>query len=446
MFTPSRHLLALLRMSTPVSLGLLANMAMQLVDTAFVGRLNAVALGGVSLGNAFFSVFFGVSLGTLLGLDYLFARAWGAREPQSLHRSLKAGLWISAGVSGLCVLVILFCGSIFERFGVAPDLAREARRYLIPVSFSLIPFLVFQTFRQCLQSMHVVMPQLWIVIAANGVNALANAGLIFGKWGLPELGVQGAALATLFSRVFMVLLVLPVFARETKRLGVSVDWSDLFQLSEERRQSIREALRLGVPASAQVILEVGVFSAATLLAGRLGAIPLGAHHIVLQLASLTFMASLGISSGGATLVGNAVGANQRDDARALGWTALGMGAVLMSGCALMFWLFPRGLARAFTSDLEVVALCVPLFAVAAFFQIFDALQAIATGILRGIGNTLASAGANLVGHWAIGLPLGLYLCYPRQYGIVGLWVGLSTGLVIVALTLVWVWHRLSRRA
>ena len=204
---------------------------------------------------------------------------------------------------------------------------------------------------------------------------------------------------------------------------------------------MRRLIALGTPAASQVTLEVGAFAAATALAGRLAPASLAAHQIALNLASFTFMVPLGVASAGAVRVGHAVGRKNRIDALCAGWTALFFGALFMSCAAASFLLIPRQLIGAFTANRGVLEIGVSLLFVAAIFQLFDGIQGVATGVLRGLGDTRTPMLWNLVGHWFIGLPLGYLLCFQAGYGVVGLWWGLSSGLIICGVTLLVVWHR-----
>jgi MATE family multidrug resistance protein len=202
---------------------------------------------------------------------------------------------------------------------------------------------------------------------------------------------------------------------------------------------IRRLVALGFPAASQVTLEVGVFAAATALAGKLDPVSSGSHQIALNIAALAFMVPLGLSSAGAVRVGHAIGA--RDESRAVlaGWTALATGAVIMAIIGLVLFLWPAVLISAFTTDPRVIDIGVRLLAIAAAFQLFDGTQAVVTGVLRGIGETRMPMVINVIGHWLFGLPVGYALCFWYAWGVLGLWVGLSIGLIFTALVLTAVW-------
>jgi len=214
-------------------------------------------------------------------------------------------------------------------------------------------------------------------------------------------------------------------------------------LAPEARR-LAELTRLGLPAALQVTLEVGVFAAATALAGRLDANSLAAHQIALTAASVTFMVPLGVSSAGAVRVGQAIGRRDPEAAAWAGWTALLVGTSFMAFAALSFVLLGAPIVKSFTTDATVIAMGARLLLVAAAFQLFDGLQVVSTGILRGLGDTRTPMLCNLVGHWCLGLPLAWALCFPAGWGVFGLWVGLSAGLIGVGAVLVWVWSRRVR--
>ena len=261
-----------------------------------------------------------------------------------------------------------------------------------------------------------------------------RTGFLFsGSSGFPALGVEGAGWATCASRLYMFVALAVVARRAVTGKGRG---SARFEV-----RRVRRLLVLGWPAACQLALEVGVFAAASALAARLEPRALAAHHIVLNLAGLTFMVPLGISAAGAVRVGQAVGRGDAAGARRSGWVALGIGAVFMSGAALVFVSIPESILRVFTRDAEVVATGVLLLLVAAVFQLFDGLQGVATGVLRGLGDTRTPMLSNLAGHWCVGLPVGYVLCFSRGWGVVGLWVGLSVGLILVGFMVVPMWHR-----
>jgi MATE family multidrug resistance protein len=278
-------------------------------------------------------------------------------------------------------------------------------------------------------------------IGANLINWFLNWVLIYGKFGMPALGVNGSALSTLVARVFMAAALLGFAWRHERKRGHPLfrHWAgpSLVRLGE--------LVKLGAPAAGQILLEVGAWNLATLMAGRLTPVALATHQIALNYAAITYMVPLGVSAAAAVSVGHAVGAGDRERARRAGWMALALGTGFMLLAAVVFLVAPRPLIALYTTDPQVMAVGPSLLWVAAAFQIFDGIQTVSTGALRGLGETRVPMLANLVGYWVLGLPLGLILCFVLKWGIYGLWIGLTLALVIIASSLLLRWHRDSTR-
>jgi MATE family multidrug resistance protein len=282
-----------------------------------------------------------------------------------------------------------------------------------------------------------VVPVAFALVTANLVNAAANWVLIYGLFGFPELGVPGAAWATLLSRVYL-LLVLWLAAHHYDR----VRESGLATVSRHiSRQRLARLWRLGFPAALQITIEVAAFALATALAGRLDPVSSASHQLALNVAAAAFMVPLGIASAGAVRVGNRVGARDPAGAARAGWTAIALGALFMSLMALLFVTMPRAFIGLFSPGPQVLALGATLLLIAAVFQLFDGVQAVATGVLRGLADTRTPMAVNFVGHWLLGLPVGYVLCFTLGWGVAGLWIGLSTGLIVCGVVLIWVWSR-----
>ncbi len=427
-------------LAAPVVVAEIGWVAMGLVDTLMVGPLGPEAIGAVGVGS---SLFIGVvifAMGILLGLDTLVSQAYGAGRIHECHRWLVHGAVLSLVVAVPVTLLLVGLSAVLAGWGLDPSVLVLTRPYLDVVTWSVLPLLLYATFRRYLQGMGVVRPVMIALVTANITNVIVNWVLIYGKLGAPAMGVRGAAWATVFSRVVMAAYLLgTIVARERSRrpglfeTTLAIEWS-----------WIRRLLRLGVPAASQITLEVGVFAASTALAGRLVPIALAAHQIAIHIAALSFMVPLGISSAGAVRVGHAIGRRDPAGAARAGWTALALGAVFMACMAAAFVLFPRVLIGGFTRDEGVLRLGASLLAVAAVFQLFDGIQGVATGVLRGLGDTRTPMIWNLIGHWFIGLPTGYFLCFGLGRGVVGLWWGLSLGLIICGAVLLVVWARRIR--
>ncbi|MBX3024157.1 MATE family efflux transporter [bacterium] len=420
----------------PVAAAELGWMAMGLVDTMLVGRVGAEAIGAVSIGSHLFFAVAITGIGMLLGLDYLVATAFGAGRADDGRRALVQGLHLAVLVSAVLTAVLFVVEANLDRLGLQPNVAVATRPYLRTLIWSLLPLLLFAALRRYLQAIGCVRPVMVALVSANVINAVTGWLLVFGNWGAPALGAVGAGWATCASRVYMLAFLVVTVWRLERRAGggAPLRWAP-------DRVLLGRLARLGLPAATQMLLECGVFATATVLAGSLTASALAAHQIALSAAAFTFMVPLGVSAAAAVRVGHAVGRRQPAAARRAGWAALLLGAAFMSASAVVFVSAPRLVLRVFTDAPEVIAIGITLLGVAAAFQLFDGLQVVATGVLRGVGDTRTPMLANLAGHWLIGLPIGVALCFRVGWGVAGLWIGLCAGLIAVALTLISVWAR-----
>lgn len=430
------ELRAMFRLAAPLVLTELGWMAMGIVDTMFVGRVSAEAIGAVSLGT---SVFYAIAIfasGLLLGLDTLVSQSYGAGDLDDCHHSLISGIWLALFlIPGVMGAVWLFIPAM-AKFGINANVLRDTAPYIRALNWSAPPLLLFFALRRYLQAIGVVRPVLVTLITANLVNAAGNWILVFGNLGAPRLGAEGAGWATCISRVYMLAaLVFVIWRRDPRAFAVS--WRPDFR-------RVVKLLGLGLPAAGQIGLETSVFATVTILIGKLSSDILAGHQIALTVVSTAYMLGLGISSAAAVRVGHAIGRRDPEGASRSGWTALGLGAGAMSLAALAFLIFPQAIARLFTPDAKIIASAAPLLRVAAFFQLFDGLQVTATGALRGAGDTRTPMLCHFFGYWILGLPLGAFLCFRESLGAVGLWMGLSAGLIVIGVILLWFWQRTAR--
>jgi MATE family multidrug resistance protein len=427
----------MLRLSGPVVLAELGWVTMGIIDTMMVGRVGPEAIGGVSVGSiTFFSVaIFG--MGLLLGLDTLVSQAFGAGDLKACHHNLFQGAYLSLFLTIPLSLLVLSFIPLLNSWGLNPGVLKQTFPYLKAIVWSLLPLLLYATFRRYLQAMNQVKPIMFALISANLVNAVGNWILIFGHLGAPAMGAEGAGWATCFSRIYMALVLLAAIWAYDRRTQSGL-WTSAKGLDVKRTARL---IQLGLPASLQITMEVGVFGAATALAGKLTPIALASHHIALNAASFTFMVPLGIASAGAVRVGQAIGRADPTGASRSGWTALCLGTCFMAVSGLAFLTIPHQILRIFTTNSVVIDSGVTLLSVAAVFQLFDGLQVVATGILRGAGDTRTPMICNLIGHWFLGLPTGYILCFMLGWGVLGLWMGLSVGLILVGAVLLLVWSR-----
>ncbi len=427
----------MLALAGPVVLAEIGWVTMGIVDTIVVGPLGPSAIGAVGIGSILFLALGIFGMGLLLGLDTLVSHAFGAGRLEECHRWLLHGVTLSLIAAPLLTLVAI--GGIFllPRGGLQPEVLALTVPYLHVIVWSLLPLLLYASFRRYLQALGIVRPITVALVTANVINAAAAWALVYGHLGLPAMGTTGSAVATLVSRIYLAAALFASVVAADRRHRVrlrSVPW-------RPDRHRLERLVRLGLPAAAQATLEMGVFAAASALAGRLDPVSLASHQIALNLASLTFMVPLGVSSAGAVRVGQAIGRQDPRGAAHAGWMALTIGVGFMSAAALTFALAPRPLIELFSSSQAVFAVARRLLLIAAMFQLFDGLQGVSTGVLRGLGDTRTPMVSNLAGHWLVGLPVGYALCFRWHWGVAGLWTGLSVGLVAIGSTLLLTWQR-----
>jgi MATE family multidrug resistance protein len=428
---------AMVTLAVPVVLSEVGWMAQGIVDTIMVGKLGPWAIGAVALGNAVCYTPALVGMGLLLGLDTLVAQAYGRKDHDECHRWLAQGVYLASIVTLPLMAVMELASFGFARFGITPEVAGPAASYLRIMLWGTLPLLLYSGTRRYLQGVGDVRVITATYIGANLLNWFGNWVLIYGKFGMPTLGVDGSAISTVISRVFMAVALLGFAWRYERRRG-----HPLFRAwAGPSLARLRQLVRLGAPAAGQLLLEVGAWNLATVSAGWLTPVALATHQIALNYAAVSYMVPLGIAAAAAVSVGHAVGAGDPERARRAGWLALGLGTSFMLVAAMVFLVAPRPLIELYTRDPQVLAVGPGLLWLAAAFQIFDGVQTVCTGALRGLGETRAPMVANLVGYWVLGLPLGLVLCFVLRWGIYGLWIGLTLALIVIASTLLMRWRR-----
>lgn len=426
----------LARLALPVAMVQVGMMAMGALDTVMVGRVSATDLGAVAVGNLYF---FGIAvfgMGMLFALDPVISQAVGANDQVAVARGVQRGGAISLGLTILASLLLLPAGPILTALRQPDDVVPVAAAYAFASIPGVFPFYGFVVLRQSLQAMGIVRPILWTVILSNGVNLFLNWILIFGNLGAPAMGAVGSGWATSVSRWFMMLMLLAIAWRLLKPSIVPLR-RDAFMIAP-----ILRLMRIGAPVGAQQWLEFGVFGAAGLLMGLMGTVAVASHQVALQLAALTFMVPVGIAQATSVLVGQAVGRGDAPGARRSAGAGLIVGVGVMCVTAVLFLTFPVMFARWFSTDETVVATVALLLPIAGVFQVFDGIQVVSAGALRGVADTRVPMLINLVGFWFVGLPVCVVLGFLLDVGPRGVWWGLAIGIGVVSILLL---RRVSTR-
>lgn len=415
------------RFAAPIVLIFVGMQAMGVVDTLVVGRLGGAAIASVALGNLYFfnvSVF---GMGLLLAIDPIVAQAIGAGAHDDAARAVQRGLLIALGLSVLVMLVLMPGEFVLRTLRQPTDVVRDTAMYMRRRAIGVLPFFAFAVLRQTLQAMRRVAPVLIAVLLANLVNLFMNWLLVFGNWGAPRLGVVGSGYATALAMWVMAVVTL-VIAWPALR-NVLRPWHP----EATTWLPLRRTLRIGAPIGTQFFFESFAFGLTTLFMGWFGTATLAGHEIALNMASLTFMVPLGISGAATAVVGRAIGRGDMVAARRDAIAAIVCGTGFMCVSAVVFLAAPLWLATIYTRETATVAVAVALIPLAGMFQVFDGLQAVTGGVLRGTGDTRVPAILHLVAFWGIGIPLGVFLGFYTPLRERGLWIGLVAGLAAAAL-------------
>ena len=462
-----RELRPTLSLAIPIIIGQVSQVLMGLTDSLMIGRVGKVPLAASAFANSIFNLTYIASLGLLMGVSVLVSRAHGAKQPRECAEYLRHGM-VLALVVGAGVLLLLFgAATQLHRFGQPAEVLALVNPFFVIISTSLLPVLVFQVLKQFSESVGHPRAPMNILLACVGLNVLLNWVFIWGHFGLPALGLAGSGLATLTARV---VAVIGLWFWLTRRPEVKCEWpssakaSAVAEAMADKAEGtalesvnpawraplawsrFREMLEIGIPASGQWLFESGAFSAAAIMMGWLGTVPLAAHQIALACASSAFMFPLGLSIATSMRISKALGAGQQDALRAIGFGSLGVAVVFMMGFALLFAFGGMIIAGAFTHDYEVIALSAKLLIVAAIFQLLDGAQVVGSGALRGVGDVRVPTLITFVAYWVVALPGGWLLAFRLGAGPVGVWTGLAAGLGFAALMLGWRFHHKTLQA
>jgi multidrug resistance protein, MATE family len=425
------ELRVLLGLALPLMASQVGMMLLGVAETIIVGRAGNTALAAASLGHVWMQGTILVATGVVLGADPILSQAFGAKDDRTLALTFQRGLVLSVLLGIPLSLLWLGTVPVLTAFGQNPTLSRLAGTFVIVQAPTAFGFLVFTLARQYLAARGLVAPALWVVLVVNVINVGLAWWLVFGGAGVPALGVFGAGLAGGVVRLLLPALLLGLIFATGLHRGAWTRW----QRESFDWHRIGRIVRLGLPVGVQFGLEVWAFQIATLLAGDLGEVPLGAQAIVLNLASLSFMFPLGISTAASVRVGNLIGAGDEAGARRAARIALLLGAGVMSLFAAAFFFLRHELPRIYGAEPAVLELCAQVLPIAAAFQMLDGTQVVASGILRGLGRTKPAAVFNLCGYYLLGLPIAYWLGLRSGLGLAGVWWGLAGGLATVALGL-----------
>ena len=421
----------MVRLASPVVLAQVGIMLMGVVDTAMVGRIGADAVAAVALGHIYWINLTILGVGILMALDPVVSQAFGAGDAAGVRRGVQRGVVLALLLTVPTSLALMPGEWLFAVLRQPASVTPVAARWARVSALGTLPFFLFVALRQSLQAMGSVRPVVAAIVVGNAVNVGLNWLLIYGRAGFPALGAVGSSVSTVIGRWVMLAILL---------------WSGRALLVRALRPWLPESfamrplarmVAIGAPVAFQQWLEIAVFGGGALVLGWFSATALAAHEIAISLAAMTFMVPLGLSAAAASMVGRAIGRGDMPAARRDAVAAIAVGLGFMTVAALVFAWYSRALAGLFIADPETLAMAASLIAIAAAFQVFDGIQGVATGVLRGTADTRVPMLIHLGGFWGVGAPLGLLLALRTSLGPRGVWWGYVAGLFTVAALQLW---------
>ncbi|HCX22236.1 MAG: MATE family efflux transporter [Flammeovirgaceae bacterium] len=419
--TLKEHFSKNISLAYPVVIGQLGHIMVSVADTMMVGRVGVIPLAAATFAGVIIHVLMMFGIGVSYAVTPLVA-ATDSKDHNRLMQLLQNGTILNFVLSIALMGIALIASSFLFHFGQEQAVAVASKPYLIIVATSLVPLMLFQTFRQYAEGRSDTFNPMVVSIVANLVNVGLNYVLIYGAFGFPQLGLNGAAWATLISRVVMAIMMIWIIRKGLKGFQLAVEWSVITRM-----------IKIGVPSGMQYIFEVGAFATAALMTGWISAEALAAHQIAINLAAISFMCATGIAAASTVRIGNQMGLKDLPNLKMAGYTSFATAAIFMSFAALIFILFRDFLTGLYIEDEYVQSIASGLLIIAAAFQISDGIQAAGLGVLRGLTDVKVPTLITFVAYWVLAIPGGYIMGFVLGYGIDGIWYALSGGLTVAAI-------------
>ena len=428
----------LLRLALPVMLTQLGQVVVQLCDNMMVGRLGALPLAGVSFGGTVFFIIFALAIGFTLGLTPLVGELFAQNRKEEVAGYLQNSIVLYLTMGVIFVALLLAAVPLMHYLGQPEEVVEVAIPYFKYLAWSVLPFMLFASFKQFLEGIGNTKVAMTIVVISNALNILLNWVFIFGKFGAPELGAAGAGLSTLIARALTPVMMIAYFLskKEFRSYFDYFSWRKMMGLSREGNRYCKELFRVGLPIAGHLTLENSAFCITSLMMGWIGTVEIAANQITTTMANVAFMMVVGIGSATTILTSHAYGARDRAQIKAVSRASYTVGLAWNTITALSFILLRNHIPLLFTDDPEVVRTAATLLVCCGLFQFSDGLQCISTGLLRGIKDVAVILRIALVAYVIINVPLGYLLCFVVGWGAPALWVGFIAGLTIAAVLLI----------
>lgn len=428
---PKSEYRAVWKLGWPLALAQIGILLTGVVDTVMVARVSVTALAACALANMWHWAFMSIAMGVVMGIDAQVSQAHGRRDGDAAARALHRGIILAIAGSIPVTIALLFTREGMLLLGQEQEVAEAAQRYnliKIPTTFC---FLTYAAFKQYLQGREIVKPATVVMWSANILNAFFNWVFIFGNLGAPAMGLEGAALATMLTTATEPIGLYAIMKIGKLDEGAKRAWDR----ESFAWKPLLETLKLGIPVGAQMSLEAWAFTMASFMAGWIDVTNVGAHQVVLNMASLSFMVPMGLSMGAATRIGNLIGEGDVHAMRRAVKASLALGALSMAVPAVLFTTLRMQLPGLYSDDAALIALGAGILPLAGAFQLADGVQVMACGALRGMGRPTGAALINVVGYYAFALPLAYVMAFKMGLGLYGIWAGLALGVGAVAIAL-----------
>jgi len=431
-----------LRLAMPIVVSQLGHTIVHLADSVIVGHFaGTLQLAAVSLVNSLFMLVLVLGMGIAYGLTPLIAKENGGRNYQECGKLLSTSLIINVLMGVFLYLMVNF-GTllVIDHIGQSPEVVAYAKPYLHYLGLSIIPLMIFQTFKQFAEGLGFTKQAMYISIWGNAINIILGIILVKGMFGIAPMGVTGVGISTLTDRILMAV-VMSVYVFRSQNFKVYLDNFKATFIDKMRSLKI---LKIGAPVALQYAFEISAFSGAAILIGTIGAVEQAAHQIAINLAAVTYMVASGIASAATIKTGNNLGKKQFLDLRRSAVASYHVIILFMSITAILFMSASQLLPYIYTEDIRVVHIASQLLIIAGFFQLFDGTQVVGLGVLRGIGDVNVPTIITFIAYWIIGIPLGYFLGIELNMGVNGIWYGLTIGLLTASVLLFFRFQKRTR--
>ncbi len=425
----------------PVVISQLGHIMVGVVDTAMVGQIGTIEQAAVALSNSLYTLVLVFGLGVSYGITPLVAAADSSKNHSENAALLKHSIIINTILGILLFALLIAISPVLNLFNQKQEVVDLAIPFLNVMMLGMIPLCIFSGFKQFTEGLSFTRIAMLITIGANLLNVLLNYLMIFGHWGFPEMGLMGSCWASFISRVIMALAM---FYYVYYNKHFKIYWQG-FTFRNVSKKLTRKILGIGIPSGLQWVFEVGAFAFAVVMIGWISPDAQAAHQIALSIAASTYMMASGLSAAASVRVGNQLGLKSREGVRTAGFSAFVMVLAFMSLMAILFILLQHYLPTLFSKESNVISIATSLIVIAAFFQISDGIQVVGLGALRGVKDVKIPTIITLIAYWAIGLPMSYVFGFQMHLGVEGIWYGLSLGLTIAAVFLLWRFNYVSKR-